>query len=66
MDKFNNAPPSEPYYHLWGKHELSMEQQRNVLLNFLHERGLDTEFMEYLNRHGPINAQSEEREIKED
>jgi hypothetical protein len=51
--KFNgdssDAPSIQAYYHLWGKHEFDMDNQRNILLWFLNDKGLDKEFMEYLN-----------------
>lgn len=46
-DKLNDAPESKPYAKLWAA-RIDMELQRNVLLNYIHDVGLDEGFVAYL------------------
>ena len=48
-------PDASPYYHLWSGHWIGKEGQRNILLNFLDEKGLNDEFIKYLDEHFPEN-----------
>ncbi len=66
MKKRNRLEPpdSPPYYHLWAGHWVDKEEQRNILLNFLDERGLNEEFIKYLDEHFPDNEDGC-REVKD-
>lgn len=49
-------PPDAPsYYYLWADHWADAIEQRNILLNFIVEKGLDEEFIKYINQHFPEN-----------
>lgn len=52
MDKFSDAPSSKPYFELSGS-KFEMQYQRNVLLHFIHEKGLDEQFIAYLDFLAP-------------
>lgn len=52
MGKVTEPPNSPPYYDLWAN-KFDFEIARNILLNFIHEKGLDEEFIVYLEQHFP-------------
>lgn len=47
------APHTPPRYHLWGGHRFDMEVQRNILLHFIHQKGLDAECVSFIETNFP-------------
>lgn len=48
-----DSPDTPPYFHLITGHWADIDQQRNILLHFIHEKGLNEEFIKYLDKHFP-------------
>jgi hypothetical protein len=47
-----NPPDTAPRYTLWGD-KWDMETARNALLHFIHEKELDAECEQWLDKHFP-------------
>lgn len=52
-------PDNSSYYFLLDS-GLSVEEQRNVLLNFLEDRNLSKPFIKFLNKHFSLQSEFED------
>lgn len=53
QEQLCEAPDTPPRFHLWGGHRFDMDAQRNILLHFIHEKGLDAECVAFIEQHFP-------------
>lgn len=53
--KFNDAPSIQSYFQVSSK-DFDIDSQRNILLWFINDKGLDDQFLKYLNHHFPENV----------
>jgi hypothetical protein len=52
-EKLLEPPSTPPYFTLVAGHRFDMDQQRNLLLHFIHSKKLDKECEAWLDKHFP-------------
>ena len=52
MIDYRQPPHTRPYFHL-ATEKWDMDAQRNSLLHFIHEKGLDAEYLRWVYENAP-------------